>query len=148
MQISSTAFQDNTYIPSDYTCDGEDYNPPLTFSKVPTEAESLVLIVEDPDAPSQVFTHWILFDMPPATLEILKHQVPLGTKQGMNDFGNVGYGGPCPPSGTHHYHFKLFALETLLNLLEGATKEAVEKAMKGHVIESAELVGLYKKQNQ
>jgi Raf kinase inhibitor-like YbhB/YbcL family protein len=145
MTITSTAFQHNEYIPSEYTCDGINHNPPLTFSKVPKEAKSLVLIVEDPDAPSQEFTHWLVYNIPPATIQILENQVPLGSTLGMTDFGKAEYGGPCPQSGTHRYFFGLYALDTILDLPEGASKEKVQEAMKDHIIESAELIGLYKK---
>lgn len=155
MIITSTAFQHNENIPSEYTCDGANRNPPLAFSQVPEKAKSLVLVVEDPDAPSKVFTHWLLYNISPATLQILESQVPKST-QGMTDFGRIGYGGPCPPpaspeqlqrgeSGTHRYFFKLYALDTAVNLLEGASKEEVQEAMKDHIIESAELIGLYER---
>jgi Raf kinase inhibitor-like YbhB/YbcL family protein len=147
MILTSTAFGHNEQIPSDYTCDGKNYNPPLTFSKVPEDAQSLVLIVEDPDAVSKKpFTHWLIYNIPPATLQILKHEVPPNSMLGMTDFGKLEYGGPCPPSGRHRYLFKLFALDTLLDLPKGSIKETVEKAMKNHVIESAELIGLYTKE--
>jgi len=145
MLITSTAFQQNGYIPSKYTCDGINHNPPLTFSKVPENAQSLVLIVEDPDAPSKVFTHWLIYNMPPSTLQILENQVPSNSAQGMTDFGKAGYGGPCPPSGTHRYFFKLFALGTRLNLPNGVSKEDVQEAMKAYILESTEIVGLYEK---
>lgn len=146
MTVTSTAFQNNALIPSKYTCDGKNYNPPLTFSQVPSNAQSLVLIIEDPDAPSKVFTHWVVYNMPSSTLQILENQVPQNSSQGKTDFGNIGYGGPCPPSGTHRYFFKLYALDTTFNLPEGITKEKVEEAVNGHIIESAEIVGLYKRQ--
>ncbi len=145
MTITSTAFQHNEEIPNKYTCDGLNHNPPLTFSEVPKEAQSLVFIVEDPDAPGKVFTHWLVYNMPPATLQILENQIPRNSMQGETDFGNVGYGGPCPPLGIHRYFFKLYALNTMLDLPEGAKKTEVEQKMEGQIIASSELVGLYKR---
>src|SRR5262249_51196814 len=110
MTITSTAFQNNDPIPPEYGYDGRNVNPPLTFSEVPAEAKSLLLIVEDPDAPNGTFTHWILYNMSPATLQILEGQLPLGAQQATNDFGTPGYGGPKPPPGKpHRYVFRLFA---------------------------------------
>lgn len=146
MTIASAAFQHNKYIPAEYTCDGANHNPPLTFSQVPQNAQSLVLIVEDPDAPSiPNFTHWVIYNIPPATPQILENQVPPNSILGITDFGEVGYGGPCPPHGTHRYFFKIYALDTILDLPQGASKKEVLDAMEGHVIDSAELVGLYKR---
>ncbi len=152
MTITSTAFQPNGTIPSKYTCDGENINPPITFSKVPKEAKSLVLIIDDPDAvpagrqtPSKTFTHWVVYNIPPSTLQILEGEIPPNSMQGMTDFGKTRYGGPCPPSGVHRYFFKLFALDSNLELKVGASKEEVLKAMKNHLLESTELIGLYGK---
>ncbi len=146
MRITSTAFQSNNLIPSKYTCDGENFNPPLAFFQVPANAQSLALIVEDIDSPSKIFTHWLIYNMSPSTIQILENQVPQNSMQGKTDFGQVGYGGPCPPGGMHRYFFKLYALDTVLNLPEGASKEEVQEAMKNHVLESAEIIGLYKRQ--
>ena len=143
MKLTSTAFEQNQPIPARYTCDGVNHNPPLTFSQVPQEAHSLVLVVEDPDAPRKVFTHWLVYTIPPSTQHIREHEVPPQSKQGMTDFGTRGYGGPCPPSGTHRYVFQLFALDITLALPEGTRKEEVLAKMKGHVIVKAELVGTY-----
>lgn len=145
MKLSSTAFEQNQPIPAKYTCDGVNHNPPLTFSQVPQEAHSLVLVVEDPDAPRKVFTHWLVYNIPPSTQHIREQEVPPQSKQGMTDFGTRGYGGPCPPSGTHRYVFQLFALDTTLALSEGLRKEEVLAKMKGHVIATAELVGTYRR---
>ena len=145
MQLISTAFEPNQPIPAKYTCDGANHHPPLTFSQVPEEARSLALVVEDPDAPRKVFTHWLIYNIPPSTQHIPEHEIPLSSTEGANDFGKRGYGGPCPPSGTHRYIFKLFALDTGLALPEGARKEDVLAKMKGHVIATAELVGTYKR---
>ncbi|MBI2049452.1 YbhB/YbcL family Raf kinase inhibitor-like protein [Candidatus Roizmanbacteria bacterium] len=143
MIITSTAFQHNGYIPSKYTCDGENKNPPLTFSQVPKDARSLVFIVDDPDAPSRTFTHWVVYNIPSSTLQILEGEIPQNSVQGMTDFGQTKYGGPCPPSGVHRYFFKLFALDIALDLKIGASREEVLEAMKGHILESGELIGLY-----
>ena len=145
MKLTSTAFEQNQPIPAQYTCDGVNHNPPLTFSEVPKEAQSLVLIVEDPDAPAKVFTHWLVYNIPPSTLHIPEHEVPPQSTEGMTDFGARHYGGPCPPSGTHRYFFRLFALDTKLGSPEGKTKKEVTEKMKGHVIATAELVGTYKR---
>jgi Raf kinase inhibitor-like YbhB/YbcL family protein len=143
MKLTSPAFEQNQPIPAKYTCDGVNHNPPLTFSQMPEGAQSLALVVEDPDAPTKVFTHWLVYDIPPSTQHIPEHEVSLTGTDGLNDFGTRGYKGPCPPSGTHRYVFKLFALDTRLALPEGARKEGVLAKMKGHVIATAELVGTY-----
>lgn len=144
MTITSTAFQDNDFIPVEYGYDGRNINPPLTFSEVPTEAKSLVLIVEDPDAPSGTFTHWILYNISPATLQIMEGELPIGAEQATNDYETRAYGGPRPPDGTHRYFFKLFALDTKLDEVQPEDKrEEVYAAMDGHIIDQAELVGLY-----
>lgn len=144
MTITSTAFQDNDFIPTEYSYDGSNINPPLTFSEVSPEAKSLALIVEDPDAPTGTFTHWILYNISPATLQIMEGELPIGAKQATNDFETRGYGGPRPPDGTHRYFFKLFALDTMLEDVHPEDKsEEIYGAMEGHVIDQAELVGLY-----
>ena len=146
MKLTSFAFEPNQPIPTRFTCDGVNHNPPLTFSQVPEEAQSLALVVEDPDAPTKVFTHWLVYDFPPSARHISEHEVPPSSTEGVNDFGARGYRGPCPPSGTqHHYVFKLFALDTKLALPEGTRKEDVLAKMKGHVIATAELVGTYRR---
>jgi Raf kinase inhibitor-like YbhB/YbcL family protein len=145
MKITSTAFQHNTNIPGLYTCDGSDHIPPLTFSEVPVNAKSLVLIVDDPDAPAKVFIHWLIYNIPPATTQILENEVPEESLQGINDFGNTQYGGPCPGTGTHRYFFKLYALDVLLDLPAGANKKELEDALEGHILESSQLIGLYKR---
>lgn len=145
MNITSSVFQHQTKIPSKYTCDGENINPPLSISDIPPNAKSLVLIVDDPDAVSGIWDHWLVFNIPPNIQEIEEDSVPVGAVEGMTSFGNSGYGGPCPPppSGTHRYFFKLYALDTTLNLDSSATKKEIEEAMKGHVLELDELIGLY-----
>ncbi|MGC8981709.1 MAG: YbhB/YbcL family Raf kinase inhibitor-like protein [Minisyncoccia bacterium] len=145
MKIESPAFENNKEIPSKYTCDGEDINPPLKFSDIPEDAKSLVLIVDDPDAPFGIFTHWIVWNIDPKTTFIEENSVPEGAIVGRNDFGRNSYGGPCPPSGTHHYYFKIYALDTTLNLDKNSSKKDLEKAMKNHILEKGELVGIYKR---
>lgn len=143
MRITSIAFENNQPIPKKYTCDGTNVNPPLTFHNVPGEAKSLVLIVDDPDAPRGTFTHWTVWNIDPAITVIAENSVPDGAVQGITDFGQPGYGGPCPPSGTHRYFFKLYALDIDLVLDSSASVFTLARAMEGHIIEKAELVGLY-----
>ena len=144
MKLTSPAFTHNGAIPSEYTCDGSDLSPPLEISDVPSNAKSLVLINDDPDAPVGTWDHWIVFNIPSSIEDIPKGTEPKGTA-GRNSWGRTGYGGPCPPSGTHRYFFKLYALDTELNLQEGATKKDLERAMQGHIIAQAELMGTYKR---
>lgn len=148
MQLESDAFTDQSSIPAKYTCDGENISPALTWDAPPSDAQSLALIVDDPDAPGQTFSHWVVYDLPVELRQLSEGLPPQpilleGGVQGKNDFGRYGYGGPCPPSGTHRYFFQLFALDTLLNLPPGATKEEAIAAMKNHVLAGAELVGRY-----
>ncbi len=143
--ISSPAFEHNGMIPSRYTCDGSDVNPPLHIASIPAGAKSLALIVDDPDAPMGIWVHWVVWNMEPATLEIKENTVPPGAMEGMNDFRKHSYGGPCPPSGTHRYFFKLYALDTRLDLGGHTDKAALEKAMKGHILGHAEFIGRYKR---
>ena len=145
MKISSTAFEHNGQIPKKYTCDGSDVNPPLKFEGIPTDTKSLALIVDDPDAPVGIWVHWVLWNIDPKITEIKENSVPKGGMQGMNDFRKHDYGGPCPPSGTHRYFFKLYALDTTLSLGSNSTKNDIETAMKGHILAEAELIGLYKR---
>lgn len=142
MKLTSPAFENNKSIPKKYTCEGEDVNPPLEIEEMSSGAKSLALIVDDPDAPMGTWVHWVVYDIPTVS-RIDEDSVP-GT-QGYNDFRKTDYGGPCPPSGTHRYFFKLYALDAKLALKEGVRKEELEKAMEGHVLGKAELVGLYKK---
>ena len=148
MHLYSSEFLTGTSIPFKYTCDGENQSPPLNWQDPPAETQSFALIVHDRDAPNGKFTHWILYNVPAeqrdlaegiAKQEALHH----GLKQGKNDFGEVGFGGPCPPNGTHRYFFKLYALDQPLDLAAGATKQELLEAMEGHVLDSAELMGLY-----
>ena len=142
MKITSSAFQQGGNIPSKFTCDGANTNPPLQISDVPPEAKSLVLVVDDPDAPSGLFTHWAIWNISPQTSTIAEGSTPKGV-QATNDFGRSGYGGPCPPSGTHRYYFKIFALDRELDLPFGAKRSQLDAAMKGHVIAQGELMGRY-----
>src|SRR6056297_4053739 len=144
MKLISNSFSHNQSIPHKYGCDGKDINPHLQISEVPEGAENLVLIMDDPDAPMpKSFVHWTLWNIDPATAEISEDSVPEGAIQGINDFGSAEYGGPCPPSGEHRYFFRLYALDKKLDLEEGATREEIDKAMEGSVIDSTELIGLY-----
>ena len=138
-----SVFQDRAKIPSDFTCDGTNVNPELHIGGIPKEAKSIAIIVDDPDAPNGTWTHWVVFDIPKDTAIIRQDSVP-GT-QGMNDFKIEDYKGPCPPSGSHRYFFRAFALDSTLNLRGGASRKSVEQAMKGHIIAQGELVGTYQR---
>jgi Raf kinase inhibitor-like YbhB/YbcL family protein len=142
MKVTSSAFQEGGNIPSKFTCDGSDASPPLQINGVPAEAKSLVLIVDDPDAPGGLFTHWLVWNIPSQTNSIAEGNAPKGV-QGANDFGKSGYRGPCPPPGAHRYSFKVFALDRELELRSGAKRSQVDAAMKGHIISQGELVGRY-----
>jgi Raf kinase inhibitor-like YbhB/YbcL family protein len=142
MKITSSAFQEGGNIPSKFTCDGGDSSPPLQIAEIPSGAKSLVLVVDDPDAPSGLFTHWIVWNISPQTNAIAEGSAPKGV-QGTSDFDKSGYGGPCPPSGTHRYYFKIFALDRELNLPSGTKRNQLDAAMKGHVVAQGELMGRY-----
>jgi Raf kinase inhibitor-like YbhB/YbcL family protein len=142
MKIISSAFQNNTKIPSKYTCDGQNINPPLSFFEVPVNVKSLVLIMDDPDAPMGTFVHWVLFNIDPKTNEIKENSIPQFAVVGKNSAGKLNYTGACPPSGLHHYHFKLYALDAVLSLAN-PDKATLEKEMQGHIFEKVELIGLY-----
>ena len=148
MQIASPHFSEGEMIPKQYTCDGPDISPELTWEGIPNGALSLVLICDDPDAPMGTWVHWVLFNIPPGETGLsaqIKPEASLsnGALHGTNDFGRLGYGGPCPPGGTHRYYFKLYALDIKLSLESGATKAEVEKAMEGHILAEARLMGKY-----
>ena len=143
MKITSSAFEEGTNIAQKFSCDGSNVNPPLHFEGIPPEAKSLVLIVDDPDAPSGLFTHWLVWNVDPKTVDIAENSAPQGAVQGRNDFGKSGYGGPCPPSGTHRYYFKIFALDQTLNLKPAAKRKEVDAAIRGHTIGQGELMGRY-----
>ena len=154
LSISSDAFDNGGAMPSRYTCEGEDISPPLTWTGVPEMARSLVLIVDDPDAPDpkapkMTWVHWVVYNIPPNVPGLAENMtaamLPPGSGEGLNDWKRIGYGGPCPPIGCHRYFHKLYALDRVLEDLSQPTKERVEAAMKGHVIAQAELVGTYQK---
>jgi Raf kinase inhibitor-like YbhB/YbcL family protein len=154
MTITSSAFSHNASIPSKYTCNGRDISPPLQWTGVPSQAKSLVLIVDDPDAPdpkapTTTWVHWVLYNLPPYSNglpEAVKpNALPEGTLEGNNDWKRSGYGGPCPPIGQHRYFFKLYALDTVLKNLKHPGKAQVENAMQGHVLDSAEYIGVFGK---
>jgi hypothetical protein len=154
LTLSSAAFPDQGAIPSRYTCEGQDISPPLAWSGVPPGSESLVLIVDDPDAPDPAapkttWVHWLLYNLPPATDELAEdlQTLPPGTLQGRNDWRKTGYGGPCPPIGSHRYFHKLYALDCVLADLGRPTKAQLEGAMQGHVLAKAELIGTYRKKS-
>jgi len=141
--VATSAFQTGGDIPAKFTCNGANVNPELKINGVPNGAKSLVLIVDDPDAPRGLFTHWILWNIDPKTTDIGENSVPAGGVQGTNDFGKRNYGGPCPPSGTHRYFFKIFALDSKLDLKPSAGRAELDGAMKDHVLTKAELIGRY-----
>lgn len=148
IRVTSSAFAEGGSIPSKYTCDGANVSPPLKWTSIPEGTRSIALIADDPDAPRGTWVHWVVYDLP-ASLRELPEGVPPdrtmanGGKQGTNDFGKIGYGGPCPPSGTHRYFFKVYALDRALGLAPGATKAQLLKAMEGHVLAEGQLMGKY-----
>lgn len=150
IKLTSSTFQEGGLIPAEYTCNGRNGSPPLAWTDVPAGTKSLALVVDDPDAPRGTWVHWVVYDLPPATKE-LAASVPTqdtlvgGGRQGKNDFGQVGYGNPCPPSGTHRYYCKLYALNATLNLPAGATKQELLKAMYGHILDEGQLMGRFGK---
>lgn len=142
MVITSPVFKNNEMIPRKYTCDGADVNPTLNIRGIPRKAESLVLIVDDPDAPMGTWDHWIVWNIPPEE-RIEENSVP--GIEGLNDFRKHSYGGPCPPSGTHRYFFRVYALDAMLDLKPNSRKRDVERAMRGHILAQAEIIGLYRR---
>ena len=154
MTLTSSAFADNGTIPAKYTCEGQDLSPPLAWSGVPANARSLVLIVDDPDAPDPAapkitWVHWVLYDIPAGARGLAEGvtALPAGTREGLNDWQRTGYGGPCPPVGRHRYFHKLYALDVALPDLGRPTKAKLEAAMKGHVVAQAQLIGTYQKRH-
>ncbi len=143
MQIKSSAFDHNAPIPSKYTCDGENISPPLTISDIPENTVSLAIIADDPDAPGGTWVHWVVWNIDPETSEIEEGQVPLHAIEGYTSFESNGYGGPCPPSGTHRYFFKVYALDTMLKLHPNSNKTILETAMKKHILDETRLIGTY-----
>jgi Raf kinase inhibitor-like YbhB/YbcL family protein len=143
MKVTSSAFSNGGKIPKKYTCDDADLNPPLRIENLPKGAKAVALIMEDPDAPSRVWTHWVVWNIDPKATEIRENSIPQSGVQGTNDFGNAKYGGPCPPSGTHRYYFRVYALDGPLTLAASATKSALEKAMAGHIVAKGSLMGTY-----
>ncbi len=150
IKITSSAFEDGGLIPAKYTCDGADVSPPLQWDAVPEGTKSIALICDDPDAPMGTWVHWVLFNLPSDAKELAENipteeTLPNGAKQGVNDFGRVGYGGPCPPGGTHRYFFKIYALDTEVGLEAGADKRRLLKTMEGHILGQGQLIGKYKR---
>lgn len=152
--LESSVFENGTAIPSAYTCQSDDISPPLRWSHIPPGTKSLALIVDDPDAPDpnapkMTWVHWLLYNIPPDTNGLAEHmstsKLPTGTKEGKNDWSKLGYGGPCPPIGSHRYFFKLYALDCVLDDLNSPTKSELETAMQGHILKQAELMGTYEK---
>lgn len=150
IKVKSTAFDEGGMIPKRYTCDGADISPQLSWTGVPDGTKSIALISDDPDAPMGTWVHWVLYNLPPDVTELpegvpSKKVLENGAKQGTNDFRKIGYGGPCPPGGTHRYYFKIYALDNEVNLEPGATKDQLLKAMKGHILVEGQLMGRYKR---
>ncbi len=151
LKLTSTAFTPSGSIPKKFTCDGPDVSPALAWTDAPAGTQSLSLIMDDPDAPVGTWVHWVLYDLPANTRELPEgvpkdNQLSNGARQGRNDFGRIGYGGPCPPPGpAHRYFFKLYALDAKTNLKAGATKAELERAMKGRILAQAELMGRYQR---
>jgi len=148
LSLSSSSFENGAMIPSKYTCDGEDISPPLKWESAPEGTKCFALISDDPDAPAGTWVHWVIYNIPAETNELKENypkdaELPDGTKQGTSDFGRIGYGGPCPPSGVHRYYFKLYALDIVLDLASGASKADLLKAMENHIIEETQLMGKY-----
>lgn len=145
MKLLSKAFENGDIIPAKYSCEGENCSPPLEISEVPEDTQSLVLIMDDPDAPGNIFTHWLVWNIPPTTISIAEDSIPPGAVEGTTSFGKPGYGGPCPPRGKHRYFFKLYALDTPFNFSQTAGKADIEDAIGGHIIGEVELMGLYER---
>jgi Raf kinase inhibitor-like YbhB/YbcL family protein len=150
IKITSSAFANAGEIPSQYTCDGRDISPPLQWESVPPGTQAITLICDDPDAPMGTFVHWVLYNVPPDARELPERlapeaSLPDGAQQGINDFGKTGYGGPCPPSGTHRYFFKIYALDAKVDPGPGPRKSNLVKAMKGHVLAEGQLMGKYRR---
>lgn len=145
LTVTSAALAEGGAIAAKYTCDGLNVNPPLTIGATPAGTRSLALIVDDPDAPAGIWVHWVAWNIPASTRDIPENGLPAGAQQGHNDWKRNDYGGPCPPSGTHRYFFKIYALDTTLTLAPSATKTDLERAMQGHVLAMGQLMGTYKR---
>ncbi|MFC1677546.1 YbhB/YbcL family Raf kinase inhibitor-like protein [Planctomycetota bacterium] len=150
IKISSSAFTEGGMIPSKYTCDGKDMSPALSWQGVPQETKSIALICDDPDAPMGTFVHWVLFNLPADTTQLPENYpedetLDNGARQGITDFGKTGYGGPCPPSGTHRYFFKIYALDTVIDMVSLVDKPKLLEAMDGHILAQGQLMGRYKR---
>jgi Raf kinase inhibitor-like YbhB/YbcL family protein len=151
LEIMSTAFSSGESIPTKFTCDGDDVSPPLQWSDPPQGTQSFALIADDPDAPAGTWVHWVLFNMPAESRSLPESVSPDpdltdGGRHGENSWGRLGYGGPCPPSGTHRYFFKLYALDSALDLAAGARKDKLLNAMEGHILGQTEVMGVYSRQ--
>ena len=148
IKLTSSAFKEGEAIPRQYTCDGVNISPPLEWNAAPKTAKTIALIADDPDAPSGTWVHWVFYNLPAENIGLVENapateNLKAGGYQGKNDFGKIGYGGPCPPSGTHRYFFKIYALDAELPLKAGATKAELEKAMQGHIMAQSQLMGTY-----
>lgn len=148
MKITSPAFENSTFIPPRYTCDGDNISPPLRFEDIPPNTKSLVLIVDDPDAPAGDFVHWTVWNIDPTVKEVEEGTIPEKGMEGPTDFSKPGWGGPCPPSGIHHYNFKLYALDISLDLPATAKKADIDTAMSGHILAETGLIGLYQRASE
>lgn len=151
LQMTSTAFNEGKIIPPEYTCDGRNISPPLAWSGIPNHTKSLALICDDPDAPAGTWVHWVIYDIPPGISGLDENVLPLeilanNSRQGINDFRKTGYGGPCPPGGTHRYIFKLYALDIMIKLNPDIQKQELLEAMEGHILEQTRLTGTYTRQ--
>lgn len=145
LTVLSPAFKHGEAIPARYTCDGEDISPPLVIGKIPPTARMLALIMDDPDAPTGTWVHWVVWNIPAETREIPEKGLPPGSMHGQNDWKRNRYGGPCPPAGTHRYFFRIYALDTSLQLTSVTAKSGLERAMKGHIVATGELMGTYRR---
>ncbi|MCX6744560.1 MAG: YbhB/YbcL family Raf kinase inhibitor-like protein [Candidatus Parcubacteria bacterium] len=145
MKLTSPAFTNNSKLPAKCTCDGQGINPPLTIVEVPDNAQSLALVADDPDAPSGNFVHWLVWNIDPKTTDIAENSVPGASNLGKTSAGRTGYVAPCPPSGTHRYFFKVYALDIKLDLTPNTGADNLAKAMQGHILDSAEIIGLYQR---
>jgi len=150
IEVHSAAFSEGEAIPSDFTCDGADMSPPVEWSSVPSGTKSIAILMEDPDAPSGDWTHWLAYDLPPSLTQLpagvpMSKKIPSGGIQGRTDFGKTGYSGPCPPRGIHRYFFRIYALDAMLGLKPEASKQELSQAMQGHILAQGHLTGIYER---